>query len=355
MKLATSIAALMVLCMCSAAFAVNTTNSLDLNNVVIEKDAAVSGIHTPVINVGGDNIGSAAPIPVLPYTDGGNTCSFLNDYDEVCPFSGSSSPDVVYSYTPGANGAIDVSLCDSFYDTKVYVYENSTTTLVGCNDDACGSDGFRSALVGVPVTAGNTYYIVVDGYGGACGDYALSVSENVPCIIDCPPGAMAEGEVDCFDDYNDNYNAGCNATPNVFTNIACQGGGATVCGTYGGYFHPSSGFNYRDTDWYSMDAGANAAGITWCVTGQYDTLAGYLSADAGCGAPAFVESQVVGPCVTACFNLPAGGNYWLFVGTSAFGPDAGACGGAYTMTLDNMDCPVSVEQANWSQIKADYR
>jgi hypothetical protein len=346
-------AALMVLCMCSAAFALNTSNSLDMNNVVIEKNAAVSGVHTPVINVGGDNIGSAAPIPVLPYTDGGNTCSYLNDYDEVCPFSGSSSPDVVYSYTPGANGAIDVSLCDSGYDTKVYVYENSTATLVGCNDDACGSDGFRSELVGVPVSAGNTYYIVVDGYGGACGDYALAVSENVPCVIDCPPGAIAEGEVDCFDDYADNYNAGCNVTPNVFSALPCQPS-MTVCGTYGGYFDSASGFDYRDTDWYAMAPGSSAGGVSWCVTGQYDTLCGYLNADAGCGAPAFQESQVVGPCDTACFNLPAG-NWWLFVATSSFGSAAGACGGAYTMTLDGLDCPVSVEPATWSKIKADYR
>ena len=63
------------------------------------------------------------------WDDVGNTCGFYHDYDEVCPFSGSLSPDVVYAYTPGGNEEITISLCDSYYDTKVYVYENSASTL----------------------------------------------------------------------------------------------------------------------------------------------------------------------------------------------------------------------------------
>ena len=116
-------------------------------------------------------------------SDGGSTCAFLDDYDEICPYSGSTSGDVVYSYTPGANGTIDVSICNSAYDTKTYVYENSSATLVACNDDGCGSDGFKSELTSVPVTAGNTYYIVVDGYFGDCGTYDLQVSAGAgPCM-----------------------------------------------------------------------------------------------------------------------------------------------------------------------------
>ncbi|GJM45170.1 MAG: hypothetical protein DHS20C21_20120 [Gemmatimonadota bacterium] len=362
MKLATSIAALLVFGISTAAFAaypISTVDRVDLLDIAAQKDAKITGVHNPTPQAGGEDVGSAANIPALPYTDSGNTCSYLDDYDEVCPFSGSTAGDAVYQYTPGSNVSVDISLCNSGYDTKVFVYENAATPGLpyACNDDACGSDGFRSELVGVSMTAGNTYYIVVDGYLGACGDYELSVTENVPCIVDCPPGALAEGEVDCFEGYDDLYNAGCNATPNSFTNIPCDpaGGGVTVCGTYGGYFHPQSGFNYRDTDWYHLDPAANTGGTVWCVTGEYETLSGYLDASLGCGAPVFIDALVHGGCVTQCYNLPAG-DLWLFVGTSAFGVDAGACGGAYTMTLDGYNCPpVSVEPATWGKVKSDFR
>ena len=57
-------------------------------------------------------------------------------------------------------------------------------------------------------------------------------------------------------------------------------------------FHSSSGFNYRDTDWYELPAGANVDGFSFCVTGEYETLSGYINADLGCGAPVFEEFSV---------------------------------------------------------------
>lgn len=359
MKLATSLATLSLFA-CTAAFAVSPTQNTDLSldDQKAIKDAQVFGVPVPGPRVGGEDVGSAVNVPALPYSDGGNTCTFADDYDEACPFTGSLAPDVVYSYTPGADGAIDIAVCASLYDTKLFVYENAATPGLpyACNDDACGDDGFKSELVGVPVTTGNTYYIVIDGYNSDCGDYSLEISENVPCIVDCPTGSVLEGEVDCFDDYDDFYNAGCNQTPNLFTNVPCANdGNVTVCGTYGGYFHSPSGFNYRDTDWYALDPAANTAGVTVCVSGEYETLIGSIDASLGCGAPAFFESAVVGPCDTGCLNVPAGA-WWVFVGTSTFGVDAGACGGAYTMDVSGYTCPpVSVEAATWSDIKGKHR
>jgi hypothetical protein len=343
--------------MCSASFAaVSLDNARNEAEIIAQKNANISGVPNPTPLVGGDTIATAANIPALPYSDSGNTCAYADDYEEVCPYT-STSGDVVYAYTPGANASIDISLCDSAYDTKVFVYENNEFTPWACNDDACGSDGFRSELTGVPVNAGNTYYIVVDGYSGACGDYILDITENVPCIVDCPPGAFAEGEVDCYDDYDDVYNSGCNSpTVPVFTAVPCDqtGGGVTVCGTTGVFNH-YSGFTYRDTDWYSISAASNTGGTVWCVTGEYSTLSGFLDATAGCGAPVFVQSQVTNPCDTACFNLPAG-DLWLFVSTSAWDLLAMPCAGNYTMTLDGYYCgPVSVEASSWSKIKASYR
>ncbi len=136
--------------------------------------------------MGGEDIGSAVVIPALPFNDAGNTCSSIDDYDEACPYTGSTSPDVVYSYTPPANDIIDIDLCNSGYDTKVFVYENAWTpgSAYACNDDAC--PGWRSFIDDLPITAGNTYYIVIDGYGGGCGDYVLDITSNAP-PPPCPP------------------------------------------------------------------------------------------------------------------------------------------------------------------------
>lgn len=150
---------------------------------VINKPASAGPAAVPdpeIFLVGGDTIEDAVAITELPYNDTGNTCGFVNDYDEVCPYSGGTAPDVVYSYTPGADITVDIDLCNgSAYDTKLYVYENEHTpdNPYACNDDAC--PGYVSQIMGLALTGGNTYYIVVDGYGTDCGDYILDVTEAV--------------------------------------------------------------------------------------------------------------------------------------------------------------------------------
>jgi hypothetical protein len=139
---------------------------------------------------GGEDCGLATVIPAIPYTDNGSTAGALDDYDEVCPFNNPGAPDVVYQFTPTTSTVVDVSLCTGTtnYDTKLYVYENgcpvsgtgSTGTFYACNDDACTAPLFANAFVstvaGVNMTAGNTYYIVVDGYNVlSSGNYTIDI------------------------------------------------------------------------------------------------------------------------------------------------------------------------------------
>ncbi|MHC4413828.1 MAG: nidogen-like domain-containing protein [Planctomycetota bacterium] len=134
---------------------------------------------------GGEDCGSATVIPGLPYSDTGSTLGAVDDYDEICPFNTPGAGDVVYSYTPGVNQTISISLClNSAYDTKLYVYENvcgpyQGGTEIACNDDACSTPSFPSPFVSeipaVALTAGNTYYIVVDGYLGDEGSYTIDI------------------------------------------------------------------------------------------------------------------------------------------------------------------------------------
>ena len=155
------------------------------NVLTSEKDPVVIydpyDYHAPT-RQGGEDEASAMLISALPFNDTGTTTGYLNDYDEVCPYGGSTAPDVVYVYTPMADVTVDISLCNgSTYDTKLYVYENSVTpgNTFACNDDGTGCPNYTSEILDLLLTGGNDYYIVIDGYGGASGDYVLEISEDV--------------------------------------------------------------------------------------------------------------------------------------------------------------------------------
>ncbi|SYZ72736.1 exported hypothetical protein [Candidatus Zixiibacteriota bacterium] len=131
---------------------------------------------------GGDNIASATVIPSLPYSATGTTVGYTDNYDVRCNTT-STSPDVVYSYTPTENQRINIVTCASIYMTKIWVYVNDSLTVLtnSCNQysDSCSPD-IRGAVYDLPFSTGNTYYIVVDGYGGASGDYTLDVAARPP-------------------------------------------------------------------------------------------------------------------------------------------------------------------------------
>ena len=305
------------------------------------------------VDSGGDAIASATPIPGFPYSDDGTTCAFVDDYGPTCGFAG-GAPDVVYRHTATASMVVSMNLCGSDYDTELYVFEDSAANQIACNDDACG---LQSSLPSVFLSAGHTYYIVVDGYSSACGHYALDISDCCGCQVPCPTGGLAEGEPICQDDYVDSYNAGCQSNPIAFTDLPCTAPGAalTVCGTYGGFLN--GGLSYRDTDWYQIEL-TDAATITWCVTGEYDTLCGIIDGREGCPVEAFLDYTSGGGCMPLCVTdtLPPG-TWWLWVGTAGFGPSAGPCGGRYVATLSGHDCgpPTAVEPATWGGIKGAYR
>ena len=127
---------------------------------------------------GGETIETATVIPALPFADGGNTCGNQNDYDVACPYSDSVSPDVVYAYTPDVDMIVDIDLCESTYDTKLYVFAGGPDDVVACNDDCwcCEHGEWISRIWPLSLPSGTTYFIVVDGWGSSCGDYVLHVS-----------------------------------------------------------------------------------------------------------------------------------------------------------------------------------
>ena len=262
---------------------------------------------------GGEVIASAISIPALPFNDSGNTCDNVNNYDVSCPYTGSVSPDVVYSYTPAENQIINIDLCGSTYDTKVYVYEN-TEVSYACNDDyyvdaACGV--YVSAILSLSVTGGNTYYIIVDGYGGDCGDYLLLVDVVPPppecsaCLI-C---SIPEGEPD-IPDYGPDLNSGCNSFPVVTTPIELN---QVICGRANTYYNYG---DFRDTDWYEITL-TEAGTLYWSGYAMFSLQLYILNSD--CNNLTQYAGGTTSECspVSISADLPAG-TYYLWAGPSFF-------------------------------------
>jgi len=305
---------------------------------------------------GGDTIATATLIAAVPYDDTGTTVGYTHDYDEVCTYTGSLSPDVVYKYTATANAYIDIYTCNSGYDTKLYVYDNVYTpgAPYACNDDSalCAGLAYRSYIQGMQILAGHTYYIVVDGYGSASGAYEFHVRWYIPpqpCDpTACPPYAMQEGEPTCYANYVDNYNGGCNSEPDVFQLISFP---KTICGTSGVYMFGAS--TYRDTDWFQFTLTAQK-NVKFCVCAQFAPLLGFLNASLGCGAPSFITYTTGTAGYPACLTylLPAG-TYWAFVAPASWDLSY-LCGVKYIATIWE-DGTTPVEDTTWSTVKALYR
>ena len=124
----------------------------------------------------GDNMDNPFIVTGIPFTDTRNTEEFTDDYDEECPYTGSLSNDVAYLFST-SGGTYDFSICESGYDTKLYIYDGDGN-VVDCNDDACNNaagDPFRSLLEGIELESG-IYYVIVDGYGSQNGTYQLDIT-----------------------------------------------------------------------------------------------------------------------------------------------------------------------------------
>ena len=315
------------------AWATNLSNHLEQS-----KDNSHVGKNTASDDrEGGETIIDAWPIPSIPFFDSGATCDNIHDYDVICPYSGSLSPDVVYSYIPPANVNVDIDLCGSGYDPKVYVYDE-VLNLIDCNDDfyfddTCGV--YVSKLEDVPLLGGTTYFIVIDGYGGDCGDYLVEVIESVlepPCVLECPPTAELEGEPPLVDEYVDAWNGGCNSTPPVFQWLYGQGANhLDFCGVGGWYISPG-GDNYRDTDWFEVIAAGTF--ITVDIDAE-QPVNFYQLAIPDCNNASLSQNMTVGPCVPGTMVIPCtpGEIIYLWVGSTYFSPPDGFVGNEFDYVL----------------------
>jgi hypothetical protein len=302
----------------------------------------------------GDTVDDPFALPAIPCTVTGNTCAFNDDYDHSCPYDVvSTARDLVYEYVCDVSVTVKLDLCSSTYDTKVIVFEDVANNVIACNDDFCA---WQSQLSDVRFAAGHTYYIVIDGYSGAdCGDYVLEIEEYVPCVLECPPGAVPEGEPDCHDDYNDVYNSGCGCHPDFcFAHLEPSCDPIVICGTTGVFSFGS--LLYRDTDWFEIDV-TESSNI--CLAGDAEIPMYYCIIDgrSGCEGYEVVATADVGPCapMTDLCHFCDPGTWWLWAGPAMWDPSL-ACGSVYWMEITGYTNTVSpAAGTTWGRVKGLFR
>ncbi len=279
-----------------------------------------------IILQGGDTFEEAVVIGNFPYVDSGTTSGYTHDYDLSC-VSDDNSPDVVYSYTPPVDCAINVLLCGSSFDTGLGIFLDDSLTEIACNDDFCD---YQSEIFGVPLIAGHTYFFVVTGYDGDNGSYILTAEESIACVVVCPDGATPEGEPDCYDDYLDNTNGGCGSDPVVFGSISH---GETICGTSGTFLF--TGMQYRDTDWYMISVSEHSI-LSATAVGQFELSLIILIGD--CNNMELLDIDQVLACSTATASAEVDpGNYFIWIAPSVF--SGVPCRSPYYVTATLSEAP----------------
>lgn len=162
----------------------------------------------------------------LPYSSGAQTtCGAGNDItssnSSVCGSSSYySGEDKVISFTPGASGNISINLTSSGSWVGVTLYEGCPTTGGSCVAYSQSSSGNQS-IGCAPVTAGLTYYLVVDSYPSpTCNPFSVTISAPTggippgttcgnPLVMTLPYSATAESTL-CFgNDYSNASPGSC--------------------------------------------------------------------------------------------------------------------------------------------------
>jgi len=162
-------------------------NACSDGNACTTADACSGGVC-----LGGPPAGGCTPCQaamVLPQGGGTftGTVTGTSTLAGGCGDSG-TSPERVYRWTPASSGQVTIQTCNpaTTYDSVVYLrFADCAGVEIGCNDDTPGCATASGSAHGSRVTAtvigGTTYFIVVDGYGGAAGTYVLRVFPPSNC------------------------------------------------------------------------------------------------------------------------------------------------------------------------------
>ena len=133
-----------------------------------------------------------APIQIttLPYSTTDNTSSYGDDVSGP-PGTGCGSPngfldgdDVFYSFTAQNNGVVNITMTPTGAWSGLFVYNSCANVGVSCVAGVANSDQ-TPRVIDLPVTAGQTYFIVISTWAAPQSvAYTLTLQ-----VVNCPPPA----------------------------------------------------------------------------------------------------------------------------------------------------------------------
>lgn len=198
----------------------------------------------------------------------------------------------------------------------------------------------------LPTRAGNGGCALSEEMQAIFGNTAPPGAEIEPasprsriCEIEIPVCYLYENEPDCYDEYVDDFNGGCNDSSEPFTVLPRSfGQPLVVWGRAGTYLFGA--VNYRDTDWYEMVLDQPTEMTISCIA-EFPAAYGYIDGTAGCPPVAYELEEVPGECVESSMTWMLGpGTFWLFVAPLAY--DGIPCGSDYVMTVHGYQPPPCV-------------
>ena len=265
--------------------------------------------------VGSFDIICAAPPP--PQGPPNDLCADAICVADGTPFNGNSdnatgtnlsscagtgdTNDVWHIYTPDVSGPATISLCGSAFDTSLSIFDACGGGELVCNDDACG---LQSEIVALNLTAATPILIRVAGFGGATGDYTLTVTGGAGTCGTCPAGGDG-----------DECTAPIAVGEGTFAGDTSDNTGTTGDDT-------SCGFGDTIDEWYCYTATCtgNATANTCDPATAFDTTLAVF--DACGGAEITCNDDTCGLQSEVTWSVTVGVSY--FVRVSGFGDQTGA-------------------------------
>jgi len=131
-----------------------------------------------------DNFANAQVISGNSGTVTGSNVGATKEPGEPNHAGNAGGASVWYRWTPSISGSVTIDTIGSNFDTLLAVYTGSAVdslTLIASNDDIGG--GNLQSRMTFPATAGTTYHIAVDGYGGDTGNITLNWSLKMQVFL----------------------------------------------------------------------------------------------------------------------------------------------------------------------------
>jgi subtilisin-like proprotein convertase family protein len=184
--------------------AINTGGASPLSS----SDAGFRGAATTT----NDAFSNRAVLPGTSATITASTLSATKESGEPLHAGNAGGKSVWWSWTAPAAGTLTLDTIGSSFDTLLGVYTGTgvaALTVRGSDDDSGGNLTSRAV---VQVTAGTTYAIAVDGYGGAAGSATLNLAFVALPQLPLPPPSLSASDGTLSDRVRVTWAAGTGAT-----------------------------------------------------------------------------------------------------------------------------------------------